>query len=56
MPGVAVACCMAWSDARGGPAWWGRPRLEALVAGLGERESFRRTQPKLWRPGEEEKR
>ncbi|MBP7241151.1 glutathione S-transferase family protein [Amaricoccus sp.] len=52
--GVAVACCMLWSDARGGPAWWGRPRLEALVAELSERESFRSTAPKRWRPGESE--
>lgn len=52
--GVAAACFMIWSDARGGPAWWGRPRLDALAAALEERDSFRRTQPKLWRPGEAE--
>jgi glutathione S-transferase len=52
--GVAAACFLLWSDARGGPAWWGRPGLDALVARLAERESFRATEPKLWRPGEAE--
>lgn len=52
--GVAAACFLLWSDARGGPAWWGRPRLDTLVAGLAERDSFRRTAPKPWRPGEAE--
>lgn len=50
--GVAVASFLLWSDARGGPAWWGRPGIEALVAALDERESFRRTRPQFWRPGE----
>jgi glutathione S-transferase len=54
VPGVAIASFLLWSDARGGPAWWGRPLLEALVAALSERESFRATRPRSWRPGEPE--
>ncbi len=50
--GATLASFLLWSDARGGPAWWGRPGLEALVAALDERASFRRTRPQLWRPGE----
>lgn len=53
LPGVAVACLLLWSDARGGPAWWRHERLDRLVAGLAPRASFRQTQPQPWRPGEE---
>jgi glutathione S-transferase len=59
LPGVAVACIVLWSDARGGPAWWGHGRLDRLVAGLATRPSFRDTEPPPWRPdrvGEEETR
>ena len=51
LPGVAVACLLLSSDARGGPAWWEHDGLEALVEGLAARESFRQTQPPPWRPG-----
>jgi glutathione S-transferase len=51
LPGVAVACLLLWSDARGGPAWWEHDGLAALVDGLAARESFRETQPQPWRPG-----
>ena len=51
LPGVAVTCVLLWSDARGGPAWWGHGRLDRLVAGLATRPSFRQTEPQAWRPG-----
>lgn len=50
VPGVAVACLLLWSDARGGPAWWGHGRLDRLVAGFATRSSFRATEPQPWRP------
>ena len=53
LPGVAVACLLAWSDARGGPTRRPHPRIEAIAGSLSRRESFRQTQPQPWRPGEE---
>ena len=51
LSGVAVACLLLWSDARGGPVWSHHEGLGALVQGLAARESFRQTQPPPWQPG-----
>jgi len=53
LPGVALACLLAWSGARGGPATRTSARIAEIVADLGERESFRETRPQPWLPGEE---
>ena len=37
LPGVAAACLLLWSDARGGPAWWEHDGLDG--AGRGARRA-----------------
>ena len=48
--GVALACLLLWLDARGGPDWRSRRRLDALVSSLERRPSFRDTAPQPWAP------
>lgn len=54
LPGVAAACLLLWSDARGGPAWRGHRTLERLVGALAARDSFGQTEPQPWLPDGEE--
>ena len=50
LPGIALACLLLWSDARGGPAWRRRKNLVALVDDLALRPSFVATAPQPWSP------
>ncbi len=43
---IALACFILWSESRGPIAWRGRPGIEAMVARLQGRESFRTTAPR----------
>ena len=47
---VALGCAIFWTESRRPIAWRGRPRLERIVARMGERDSFRRTTPRPWSP------
>jgi len=47
---VALGCAIFWTESRRPIAWRGRPRLERIVARMGERDSFRRTTPRHWSP------
>lgn len=51
LPGVAAACLLLWSEARGGPEWEGRERLWSIVRALEDRPSFQATVPQVWSPG-----
>ncbi|MDW4549811.1 glutathione S-transferase [Defluviimonas sp. D31] len=50
LPGVAAACLLLWSEARGGPYWAGRPHLWSIVRALAGRDSFHATVPQSWAP------
>lgn len=45
---VALTCILLWADSRGGPAWRGRPALDALADRLALRPSFTATAPRAW--------
>jgi glutathione S-transferase len=45
---IVLASILLWIEARGGFAWRGRPRLEAIVARCAERPSFAGTPPQPW--------
>lgn len=45
---IALAAILLWIEARGGFAWRGRPKLEAIVRRCDERASFLATRPQPW--------
>jgi glutathione S-transferase len=45
---IVLTAILLWIEARGGFAWRGRPRLEAIVARCAERPSFAATPPQPW--------
>ncbi len=47
---IALCCALAWSDARTQAPWRGRPNLEAIVAGVAQRPSFRQVPVSPWSP------
>jgi len=47
---VVFACIILWTESRGRIPWRGRPQLEAIVASMEQRASFRETTPAPWRP------
>jgi glutathione S-transferase len=43
---IALTCLVLWTESRGPIGWRDRPRIEALVARLGDRPSFKATAPR----------